>query len=219
MTVLGRGSSNVRAKSGNMIAINPLDGKTYHLKYREKSRTDDTVVYDISHNDKKGSAVLSIENRSVSMVVYLDNLVFKFFSNRLKEPVTVTSMGSSSDGIGIMLKDYNLTDENPYFTVEWRNDTDEEFVYGEAFYILKKSVIGDRYKSCAKKTMEFNGTGIILPPHSTQIKKYDLTDFNLSKKGEYRFTTALGEEQGQWFNFEINDVSTATAIIGGADGL
>lgn len=173
--------------------------------------------------DKKGSAVLSIENRSVSMVVYLDNLVFKFFSNRLKEPVTVTSMGSSSDGIGIMLKDYNLTDENPYFTVEWRNDTDEEFVYGEAFYILKKLNFGDRYISCAKKLMAFNEIGIILPPHSTQIKKYDLTDFNLWKTGEYRFTTALGEEKGeghkQWFNFEINDVSTATAIIGGADGL
>lgn len=208
---------DMRAKNGKMTVKNILNNETYNLKYREKSRTANGIIYNI-YGDKKGTAVIDFKKSVNSVEISIDNLVFVFVANRTKEPVTVTSMGSSSDGIGIMLKDYNLTDENPYFTVEWRNDTDEEFVYGEAFYILKKSSFGDKYKSCTKKTMEFNVIGIILPPHSTQIKKYDLTDFNLSKKGEYRFTTALGEEQGQWFNFEINDVSTATAIIGGADG-
>lgn len=139
-----------------------------------------------------------------------EKLAKEYYSSKglLKSDVTVTGSGSTAPGISISLIEANLSADPPYLKVEWKNDTPDEYIYGEEFDILYRK--NGVFKSCAPQNIYFNSIGNILPINGRYIKTYYVSEFDMSKKGTYRFETGYGESK-QWFDFEI-DVSD----VGGA---
>ncbi len=132
-----------------------------------------------------------------------DEVIFESGGNQSANGETLKLMVKNSDskvwGISISLLDYDLNSDKPYFNVEWKNDRDEEFAFGEPFDILKR--VDGEWVSCTKNDLYFYSIGIILNPKSTRTKKYDISAFDLTKGGEYRFKT----QNEIWFDFVLSE--------------
>lgn len=113
----------------------------------------------------------------------------------------VIEQGSDIEGVSIEFKRINLKAEKPYIEIEWKNDTENEFVYGESFEL--EYLHGTEYKSCVKDEVYFNALGYILPANSSQTEEYYLSQFDLSKYGTYKFKVRYGESKYLWIVFEL----------------
>ena len=122
---------------------------------------------------------------------------------------------SDFEGINVSVKDINYASDRSLFTVEWKNNTDYEVLYGES-YTVERFENGE-WISCqiTEEGPYFESIGIILNPQSTQEKDYKFFyDFNLWVKGKYRFSTdcfvykngqnSAAEECNLWAEFTLS---------------
>ena len=99
--------------------------------------------------------------------------------------VQLLSSYSSVEGVSISVEEYNFG-KDPYIKIKWQNDTDAEFCISEYFDLLYIGENGSSH-SCAKEDVAFKDIALIIPAHDSYIKTYNLSSFDVSKKGYYTF--------------------------------
>lgn len=122
---------------------------------------------------------------------------------------------SDFKGISISAKDINYASDRSMLTLEWKNSTEYEVLYGES-YTVERFENGE-WISCRinDEGPFFEAIGIILNPKSTQEKDYKFFyDFNLWVRGKYRISTdcfvyknghnAAAEECDLWAEFTLS---------------
>ena len=92
-------------------------------------------------------------------------------------------------------------------TVVWRNDTKEEAVYGEYYYVEKYDEASGEWKSALRQEFFVEAIGLILSANSDIEKTYSLSPFNVSEAGRYRlrceFYPGDGKKCNTWVEFDV----------------
>ena len=125
-------------------------------------------------------------------------------SNRINTGLAISDIkaGTSLKGVTVSLKGISLDVEKPFVEIEIKNDSENEYIYGESFsFYYKKN--GEwtsclTFKSTENRGRMFHTVGIILKPNVTNTKLYYLTWCDLSKEGKYRL-----ESKYWWIEFEL----------------
>ena len=120
---------------------------------------------------------------------------------------------SSVEGVSISVEDYNFG-KDPYIKIKWQNDTNEEFFIGEYFDLLYTNGISNSY-SCAKDEVVFKDIALIIPAHDSYTKTYNLSSFDVSKKGYYTFAVNFNGSFLADFSlgYDVYDASSVTTKI------
>ena len=91
----------------------------------------------------------------------------------------------------VSIQSLAITEENGKVTLDvlWKNDTDYEVVYGEAFWVGRN--VDGKWVACEDgEENAFNEIGIVLEPRSEHTKKYNVSNYyDVSKLGDYRLMT------------------------------
>ena len=97
-------------------------------------------------------------------------------------------MTTDVPGIQVCIEDLGTQEGTTVLNVLWRNESDYDLVYGEAYNIEKKA--GILWISCAKQAQTaFNAIGYELAAGQAYTKSYRISDlFDVSSPGTYRFT-------------------------------
>ncbi len=147
--------------------------------------------------------------------VWVDDGVKPSYSYKVKNPdkiegffkinyvdgvLRVLSSNSDVEGISISIKGYSFGDR-PYLEIEWKNDTDKEFVMGEYFGLLYSNGMGNSF-SCAKGEIVFHDIAYIIPAHDSTVMTYGLSRFDVSKSGYYTFKANYGGNL--WIDFILD---------------
>lgn len=120
-----------------------------------------------------------------------------------KSILTVTDFqyGCESQGVSVMLKDYNLICDEPYIEFEFTNEWDTGYDAGGGFNLFYYQD-GEKV-SCAPKKSGWSNSPkkeeakIHLEANETKTYKYNLTGYDLSRVGSYRFESSV------WVEFEL----------------
>ncbi len=122
------------------------------------------------------------------------------FELKTAHPQLVTdSINSHSDkhGVDITVKQLELYGDSPCIKIELNNQTNEEYWYGEYFKLLFNQ--DGEYVPCDMLSDHImNDLAWGLLPNKTTTHTYDLSAFDFSKEGKYRF-----ERQDFWVEFEV----------------
>ncbi len=125
-----------------------------------------------------------------------------FLTDPLKNKVggvVVTDSGSDYyEGVSISVVSVDLNSDNPKLKVLWKNDTENEFGFGEDFSIHRKQ--NGIWVDCVNGDVFFNAIAYILNPYSSGEHTYSLKGFDLSKTGDYRFETGTF-----WIEFTLTE--------------
>lgn len=158
--------------------------------------------------------IVAIVLCTATAVCFLTDPVSKEPSyNKAVGNVTVIENALSDNGVSIRLVEAVLDGDNPYFDVEWINNSSQEKTFGMEFNIYR--IKNDKMISCAVDELYFHSIAVILNPKSTHIERYHLNAFDLSNEGTYRFIIDDFPSRELWFDFEIKN--TALSTVGGAD--
>ncbi len=91
----------------------------------------------------------------------------------------------------ISIQSKGITEDNGKVTLEvlWKNETEYEVVYGEAFWVRRN--VDGKWVTCEDgEENAFNEIGIVLEPRSEHKKKYNVSNYyDVSKPGDYRLMT------------------------------
>ncbi len=134
----------------------------------------------------------------------LFDLIKNSESNRINTTLEVGRIksGSNLKGVTVSVKQISLNVGKPFIELEIKNDSENEYMYGEnfSFYYKKDGKWASclTFKSTKNRDRFFNSVGIILKPNVTNTEAYYLTWYDLSKKGEYRLET-----DDWWVEFEL----------------
>ncbi len=121
--------------------------------------------------------------------------------------IRVLDSGSQMEGLLVEIKDYDLSSPSPYIEIQWNNSTQQEFVYGEAFYIYQSAF--NEWKDCRPgDAYAWNAIGYTLQPQGTSAKKYYLGDLEMQRPGTYRLETSCSgahdrQEYAVWISFTL----------------
>lgn len=116
--------------------------------------------------------------------------------------VTVTKSGSDYEGLSVELKELELTGENPYIDIKWKNKTDKDFTCGESFTIYK--VIEDEYlEDCRDGDHIVFAIGYRIPAHGSFRHEYGLSGLDISEPGTYRFVSDCSVNGGEYKNYDV----------------
>ncbi len=115
--------------------------------------------------------------------------------------ITFLGQGTNKEGVSVLVSDYDLTGEEPFIEVEWFNDSDEVYSYGMAFDILFEE--DGEYRSCKKGDLYFNLLAILLEPDDVNTKHYNLSDFDMTRAGKYRFVSGFNKDA--YIDFEVSE--------------
>ncbi|MBR7132885.1 MAG: hypothetical protein IKD04_05080 [Clostridia bacterium] len=132
---------------------------------------------------------------------YTDPDIIRHIFKVNKKQITVIEKHSQREGLTISIKQAVLSGSKPYIEIEWKNETDEEKAFGEAFDIYYHK--NGKLIRCAKGDLFFNALAYLIKPNSSVTHTYYISEFDLSKSGKYRFQ--VGEYEGDylWIDFLI----------------
>ena len=125
------------------------------------------------------------------------------------------------EGVYITLSSVDNSGEHKKLNVVWHNETNQEFTFGEDFYI--EILENDKWKSVLTEDMIVTSIAHLFPAKSTKEKTYSTEYFDLSKEGTYRvrceFSPGDGKTYNTWIEFEVKkDGSEADSVqLGGTD--
>ena len=89
---------------------------------------------------------------------------------------------------------------------KWNNQTDNEVIYGEAYYIERES--GGLWVDTSVGEHSYIAIACILSPHSENDKSYSTAGFDISREGRYRLRTEFSTADGNystWIEFEVTN--------------
>lgn len=95
---------------------------------------------------------------------------------------------SQLQGLTLEIKKIETSQPDPYITVLWKNDSGEDIVYGEDFYIFSK-VNGAWENMRIEENYVWNSIGHYLTPGQQAEKRYYLNGIIMTEAGKYRFET------------------------------
>lgn len=95
---------------------------------------------------------------------------------------------SELSGLSLEIKHIETSGPDPYITVEWKNETGQDIVYGEEFYIFF-SADGRWENARIEENYIWNTLGHYLSSGQRAEKKYHLNGFIMTEPGKYRFET------------------------------
>ncbi len=104
--------------------------------------------------------------------------------------VKISSGDSYSDitGVSIKAKKIKFANYDSALTVEWKNKTEYDVIYGESYKIERFE--NDKWINCQIDELVFNDFATCLTPESHQKEDYNFFyDFNLTAQGKYRIVT------------------------------
>ena len=134
-------------------------------------------------------------------------------SNRINTNLAVNNIQTGSDipGLSISVKQISLNVDKPYIEVEFNNQNDQKYTYGESFRFFYEQN-GEwssclTFKSTETRARAFTSQAIIIEPKGTSTKKYFLIWYDLSKEGKYRFETQVSG-WNIWVEFELKEQAT-----------
>lgn len=134
-------------------------------------------------------------------------------SNRINTNLAVNNIqiGSDIPGLSISVKQISLNVDEPYIEVEFNNQNDQEYTYGNSFRFFYEQ--NGEWSSCLTfKSTETRKRVVTLPaimiePKGISTKKYSLRWYDLSKEGKYRFETQVSG-WNTWVEFELKELVT-----------
>jgi len=112
--------------------------------------------------------------------------------------------GSDLKGVSLIITEAELSAPDPYFTVEWNNDTAGEILYGEPFDVYYKQDGG--WVDCRQDDAVWTMPAYNVRPHGAREKTYRLRGLSMYIAGEYRLEasfTANGEKHTAWVEFTL----------------
>lgn len=106
-----------------------------------------------------------------------------------KASLYVHKEDSSFEGMKIELVSAVWNDKEIKLTINWKNSTSYEVMYGEGYDIERQA--NDKWESCvALDDLTFNALGYSLKAGSAREKSYNITNsFYIHENGKYRFNT------------------------------
>ena len=113
---------------------------------------------------------------------------------------TLIENGSDIDGLSLSVKELSFNAPTPFIQIEWKNESASSITYPESFDI--QYYHNDTYTSCATNPLIFDAIAHVLPSKGIQTKSYDISAFNLSRYGRYRFQVECSPNQYVWVDFE-----------------
>lgn len=113
---------------------------------------------------------------------------------------TLIENGSDIDGLSLSVKELSFNASTPFIQIEWKNESASSITYPESFDI--QYYHNDTYTSCATNPLIFDAIAHVLPSKGIQTKSYDISAFNLSRYGRYRFQVECSPNQYVWVDFE-----------------
>lgn len=113
---------------------------------------------------------------------------------------TLIENGSDIDGLSLSVKELSFNAPTPFIQIEWKNESASSITYPESFDI--QYYHNDTYTSCATNPLIFDAIAHMLPSKGIQTKSYDISAFNLSRYGRYRFQVECFPNQYVWVDFE-----------------
>ena len=113
---------------------------------------------------------------------------------------TLIENGSDIDGLSLSVKELSFNASTPFIQIEWKNESASSITYPESFDI--QYYHNDTYTSCATNPLIFDAIAHVLPSKEIQTKSYDISAFNLSRYGRYRFQVECSPNQYVWVDFE-----------------
>ncbi len=126
--------------------------------------------------------------------------------------------GSELDGVSVAMKKLDLSAEQPTLTIRWQNDTGKDLIYGESFRLYRLED-GRLIDTNLVKNSGFSAIGLMLAPHQHTDKTYNLTGYNLSENGIYRFESTVGIHGGEatsykvWVDFAVENGTVSTPLV------
>ena len=143
-----------------------------------------------------------------------------FLTDPLKRDNEPDSIGAGSelDGVSVAMKELDLSAEQPTLTIRWQNDTGKELIYGESFRLYRLED-GRLIDTNLVKNSGFSAIGLMLAPYQHADKAYNLTGYNLSENGIYRFESTIGIHGGGatsykvWVDFAVENGTATTPLI------
>lgn len=147
----------------------------------------------------------------ISLVLSLITLLFCLVGCNNSKDIVLTDEDIHTDYAGVYLTLSSVDDsgEHKKFNVVWHNETNQEFTFGEDFYI--EILENDEWKSVLTEDMIVESIANLFPAKSTKEKTYSSLYFDLSKEGTYRirceFSPGDGKRYNTWVTFEVKDSS------------
>lgn len=145
-----------------------------------------------------------IKKENDGSIVLAEDGTIQWISQLFNSDISVQPLekGSDIEDISISYKNLVLDADKPYIEVEWKNNTKNRYVYGKSFEL--EYLENGKFKNCAKEKVSFKSIGVILPAETTKTERYNLSQFNLSNEGTYRFKVRRYENNYLWFDFKIS---------------
>ena len=147
----------------------------------------------------------------ISLVLAIITLLFCLVGCDNSKDIVLTDEDIHTDYAGVYLTLSSVDDsgEHKKFNVVWHNETNQEFTFGEDFYI--EILENDEWKSVLTEDMIVESIANLFPAKSTKEKTYSSLYFDLSKEGTYRirceFSPGDGKRYNTWVTFEVKDSS------------
>lgn len=150
--------------------------------------------------------IVSIIACVVAAVCFLTNPISK--APKLPKNFTIIESGSDIEGLSVSVKEVELDTAGAHISIEWKNESGVDIWYGNPYDILYFE--NGEYASCEKIGLAFTLPAYNLDDGKSTTVNYDLTPFDLTKEGRYRFIVdASKDEAGDidskelWIDFEI----------------
>lgn len=102
----------------------------------------------------------------------------------------VSQQSSTSELAGLSLEIVSLeaSAPDPYLTVQYKNGSHEDIIYGEEFYIYRRA--GDAWENCRiDPNYCWNDIGYYMSPGAKDTHEYNLNGLIMSEPGKYKFET------------------------------
>ncbi len=147
----------------------------------------------------------------ISLVLALITLLICLVGCNNSKDIVLTDEDIHTDYAGVYLTLSSVDDSGDHkkFNVVWHNETNQEFTFGEDFYI--EILENDEWKSVLTEDMIVESIANLFPAKSTKEKTYSSLYFDLSKEGTYRirceFSPGDGKRYNTWVTFEVKDSS------------
>ncbi len=117
-----------------------------------------------------------------------------FLTNPIK-PADNSGINHEPEGVSVSVKELDLAAETPSITILWKNNSDTTWTYGESFmlYRLENGTLVDCNLNA---NSGFSAIGYLLTPHQSIEETYNLSGYNLSVNGTYRFESHVNVHGG-----------------------
>ena len=156
----------------------------------------------------------------ISAVVACIAVTVCFLTDPLKRDESPDSIGAGSelDGVSVAVKELDLTAEQPTLIIRWQNGTGKELTYGESFRLYRLED-GRLVDTNLIKNSGFSAIGLMLAPYHHADKSYNLSGYNLSENGIYRFESTINIHGGEatsykvWVDFAVEGGTATTPLI------